>query len=359
MFGNRQKDYLRRILIRVGLSLYFTAVVLSALIVIAYGIYVLFVRPPEVGQPGTSSSSSTQMGAVSLPGASSVVAGNTDPDWPIVSGGTEQLERKDRFYTFLLVGTDDGNGNADTLMVASYDVPNQKVSLISIPRDTIVDRTWTEYPKINAGYGKGIEMVRKEVSRMLGIPIDFYVRVDIQAFVALVDEVGGVDFEVPVNMNYDDPVQNLSIHFKKGMQHLNGQAALEVVRFRHNNDMTGYSDVGRTQTQQKLLTAVAKKVLSWNSIPKVTSFANIFSTYVDTDLELSELVYFATKAVYVDLSSGVTTKTLEGRGNAQYRGYSWCYELDEKQTLADINTLLNPYTSEITADMAHIVKADA
>lgn len=357
MSGNRHRNYLRRILIRVGLSLYFTAVVLSALIVIAYGVYVLFVRPPEVGQPGTSSS--TQMGAVSLPGASSAVGENTDPDQPIVSGGTEQLERKDRFYTFLLVGTDDGNGNADTLMVASYDVPNQKVSLISIPRDTIVDRTWTEYPKINAGYSKGIDMVRKEMSRMLGIPIDFYIRVDIQAFVALVDEVGGVDFEVPVDMNYDDPVQNLSIHFKKGMQHLNGQAALEVVRFRHNNDMTGYSDVGRTQTQQKLLTAVAKKVLSWNSVSKVTSFANIFSSYVDTDLDLSELVYFATKAVYVDLSSGVTTKTLEGRGNAQYRGYSWCYELDEKKTLADINALLNPYAAEITADMAHIVKADA
>ena len=347
-----------RILIRVGLSIYMAAVVLSAVIVLAYGIYRLFVRPPEVAQPGAESSSQHGGESQSTPLPSASGSELPEGGKSEITDDPQQLQRKELFYTFLLVGTDDGNGNADTLMVASYDVANQKVGVVSIPRDTMVDRSWSSYPKINGGYKKGVEMVRQEVSQMLGIPIDFYVKVDVQAFVALVDEVDGVDFDVPVNMDYDDPWQDLSIHFKKGMQHLDGQAALEVVRFRHNNDMSGYSDVGRTQTQQKLLAAVGKKVISWNSVPKVKALANIFFTYVDTDLELSELIYFGTQVLQMDLSSGLSTKTLTGRGDARYRGYTWCYELNQEQTLADINQLLNPYTTQVTADMAHIAKAD-
>ena len=86
---------------------------------------------------------------------------------------------------------------------------------------------------------------------------------------ALVDAIGGVDFDVPINMDYDDPIQNLSIHFKKGVQHLSGADALRVVRFRHNNDGSGYGseDLGRMATQQKFLKAVAKKMLTARQYP--------------------------------------------------------------------------------------------
>ena len=132
-----------------------------------------------------------------------------------------------------------------------------------------------------------------------------------------------------------------------------------MVRFRHNNDMSGYSDVGRTQTQQALLTAVAKKVLSWNNVTKIGGFVDIFANYVDTDLDASDMAYFASQALYLDLSTGVSTKTLAGRGDATYKGYTWCHELDKEQTLADINAMLNPYTTPVTDEMAHIVKADS
>ncbi len=333
----RRRKHTAGFLVRLGLGLYRALVVVSAIIVAVYLGYRFLVPPPAVQTPDYPDSSET--GAF----------------------GQEQegLKRKDQMWTFLLMGTDDGNGNADTLMVAAYDVKEQKVGVVSIPRDTIVDRDWARYPKINGAYSRGIEQVRKEVSHLLGIPIDFYIKVDIKAFVALVDEVGGVDFNVPVDMNYDDPWQNLSIHYQKGVQHLNGQQALEVVRFRHNNDMSGYSDVGRTQTQQALLTAVAKKVLSWGNVPKVANFVDIFADYVDTDLSVSDMVYFATQAIYMDLETGVSTKTLEGRGDANYKGYSWCYELDREKTLADINAMLNPYTTPVTEDMAHIMKAES
>ena len=325
------------LLVRLGLGLYRAAVVISAIIVAVYIGYRVFVTPPSVQAPDYPDSSQ---------------AGAFEPE-------QEGLKRRDQVWTFLLMGTDDGNGNADTLMVASFDVKEQKVGVVSVPRDTIVDRDWTRYPKINGAYSKGVEQVRKEVSHLLGIPIDYYIKVDIKAFVALVDQVNGVDFNVPVDMDYDDPWQDLSIHYKKGMQHLTGQQALEVVRFRHNNDMSGYSDVGRTQTQQALLTAVAKKVLSWGNVPKIAGFVDIFADYVDTDLSVSDMVYFATQAIYVDLDNGVATKTLEGRGDANYKGYSWCYELDKEKTLADINAMLNPYTTPVTEEMAHIMKAES
>ena len=325
------------LLVRLGIGLYNVLVVLSAIIVASYLAYRFFVRPPAMQPPEIPDSSQTDV------------------------SGQEQdsLKRRDQVWTFLLMGTDDGNGNADTLMVATYDVKQQKVGVVSVPRDTIVDREWSRYPKINGAYSKGISKVKEEVSWLLGIPVDYYIKVDIKAFVALVDEVDGVDFDVPVDMNYDDPWQNLSIHYQKGMQHLNGQQALEVVRFRHNNDMSGYSDVGRTQTQQALLTAVAQKVLSWNNVTKIGGFVDIFATYVDTDLDASDMAYFASQALYLDLSTGVSTKTLAGRGDATYKGYTWCYELDKEQTLADINAMLNPYTTQVTDEMAHIVKADS
>lgn len=340
MSHRRLKKTFTSMLAGVGLGIYKAAVVLSAIIVLVYAGWRLTVRPPEVEPP--------------------VVDAFGD-----ISDQTGQervgLERRDLCYTFLLMGTDDGNGNADTLMVATYDVKEQKVGVVSIPRDTIVDRSWSRYPKINGAYGGGggVERVRQEVSHLLGIPIDFYVKVDIKAFVALVDEVGGVDFEVPVDMNYDDPWQNLSIHYKKGVQHLTGQQALEVVRFRHNNDMTGYSDTGRMQTQQKLLTAVAQKVLSWGSLTKIAPFLDIVERYVDTDLTTQEIMYFASQALYMDLDSGLITRTLQGRGDATYNGYTWCFELDKEQTMTDINELLNPYTTPVTDEMAHIMKGQS
>lgn len=323
---------------RLGLGLYRIAVVLSAIIVLSYAAYKIFVQPPAVPAPDIPDVSQSEESG---------------------QGQEDGLKRRDQVWTFLLMGTDDGNGNADTLMVAAYDVKEQKVGVVSVPRDTIVDRDWSRYPKINGAYSKGISRVKEEVSYLLGIPIDYYIKVDIKAFVALVDEVDGVDFNVPVDMDYDDPWQDLAIHYKKGMQHLTGQQALEVVRFRHNNDMSGYSDVGRTQTQQALLKAVAQKVLSWDSVPKIANFVDILADYVDTDLTVSDMVYFATQALYLDLNTGVSTKTLEGRGDATYKGYTWCYELDKEKTLADINAMLNPYTTPVTEEMAHIMKADS
>ena len=240
-------------------------------------------------------------------------------------------------------------------MVFSYDVPNQKVGVVSVPRDTIVDRGSGKNPKLVYGSG-GVEQRMKEISEILGVPVDHYIKVNLKGFIALVDYMGGVDFYVPCDMNYDDPYQNLSIHFKEGMKHLNGQQTMEVARFRKNNDGSGYTDVGRTQTQQALLVALAKKALAWNSLTKLNGFVDIFDQYVDTDLSVTEMLYFASQAIHVDPSSSVETCTLQGNGEAHYRGYSYCYALDPTTTLEAVNRLINPYTRDLTLEDMNLLQ---
>lgn len=323
-----------------GRFLYGTIVALSAVIVLGYGAFSMLVEKPA---PTPSVPSSPQATVTPSINTQQVT---TTPEMPIPPVGRQ---RREDVYMLLLAGTDYEGTRTDTMMVMRYDIPNQTVGVVSIPRDTLVERASGKNPKLVYGSG-GVEARRDEIMDLLGIPIDYYIQVDLNAFVALVDYVGGVDFYVPCDMNYDDPYQNLSIHFKEGLQHLDGQEAMEVARFRKNNDLSGYTDVGRTQTQQDLLVGLAKKVLSWSSLTKINGFVELFETYVETDLPLSNMLYFASQAVYLNPSTGVETATLQGDGEAHYHGYSYCYALDKASTLDTVNRLLNPYDQDLTLE---------
>ncbi len=329
---------------RAGRTLYRTAVFFSALIVTGFVAWKLLVTPPaQSAEPPTMATTPvTQTGEE---------AGN-DQSGGVTQPGGQLPERRAYTYTFLLAASDQSSGNADTIMVVTYDVPNGTVGVVSIPRDTLVKR---KMPKINAAYvGKdGATTLRDVVSDLVGFPIDYYITVDIKAFKALVNEVDGVDFYIPCDMDYDDPTQDLYIHYKEGMQHLDGAQALEIVRFRHNNDGSGYTDVGRSQTQQKMLVAIAKKVLSFSSIPKFNSFVDIFTQYVKTDLSASDIAYFASNALTVDLSTSLSTGTLPGDGTAKYKGVSWCYRLYPEECLDMLNQTVNPYTTGLSSDMVN------
>ena len=315
-------------------GMYGVIVFISAIIVGGYGAIRFFVKPPEIAAPDPGSSVVDPTPAVDPTGGGQ--AGG---------GGETGLTRREGVYTVLLAATDADGFHTDTMMVMTYDVKNQKVGVVSIPRDTLINRTKGN-PKLVYGSG-GVKQRVEDISDMLGIPIDRYIQVNIKGFIALVDYLEGVDFYVPCDMDYDDPYQNLFIHFKQGQQHLNGQQAMEVARFRKNNDGVGYTDVGRTQTQQKLLIALAKKVLAWNSLSKINGFVEIFNKYVTTNMELSEMMYFASQAVYLDTSAGVETATLQGNGDASWRGFTYCYELDPETTLDTVNRLLNPYEQDL------------
>ena len=344
----------------VAMGFYKGLVIVSALIVAVYIGFSLMVKAPEQKTlpPPEQKGAQTPV----TPGVPAADGDGQDPDGP------PGLNRRKGVYTVLLAATDKDGTRTDTMMVACYDTAEQTVGIVSVPRDTLIARE-NEHPHLVYGKG-GVEQRVKDISDMLGVPIDGYVKVNIKGFITLVDYLKGVDIEVPLDMNYDDPYQDLHIHFKKGMQHLTGQQAMEVARYRHDNEDSPnyranqwYSDVQRTQTQQKILVALAKKVLSWNSLTKVNGFVEIFNKNVSTDLTLDNMLYFAGQAMGLDPSSAVETATLEGNGFGQYRNkiktYKYCYELDPDKAVETVNRLINPYDRDLTLEDMNIAKADS
>ena len=177
--------------------------------------------------------------------------------------------------------------------------------------------------------------------------VDF--NTDLTGFEALVDAIDGVDFEVPINMNYDDPYQDLHIHFNAGMQHLTGEEAMKVVRFRHNNDGSGYGneDIGRMQTQQAFLKAVAQQTLTLSNLDKIDDFVKIFQQYVETDLTLGNLAWLGKEAISMG-AENISFSTLPGEWHSPY------IYLDPDATLEVVNQYLNPYVEDRTMEDLNI-----
>ncbi len=253
------------------------------------------------------------------------------------------LNRRDGVFTCLLIGSAD-MGGTDTMMLGVFDTKGKTASLVSLPRDTVV-RVRGRDRKLNSVQSEGgTELLMDTVYNMLAVPLDYYVEVDTYAFKAIVDEIGGVYFDVPVNMSYDDPYQNLHIHISQGYQLLYGDQALGVMRCRN---CYANADIGRTQTQRKFLIALAKQTVTLSNVTKVTDLIHILNTYVESDMELSEMVWFGTQAVGMDLDTALTTGVLEGEWVSPY------YELDDQKVLDLINSL-GIYEEEVPPDVLHI-----
>ena len=302
-----------------------------------FGLYKCFSRPPELSESTLSA------------GQEQLQAAETESDAQ-TSGETSLTNRKDSFYTILLSGLDDENGGSDTNLLMALDAAGGSINVVSLPRDTLLNVSWSVKKLNNAYHHGGITRTVEEVSNLLGIPVDYYVTVDLEAFVALVDAIDGVDFEIPLDMDYDDPYQDLHIHFDKGMRHLTGEEALQVVRWRQNNDGTGYAtaDIGRIGTQQAFLTAVAQQTLQLSNWDKIPAMAQIFQEYVDTELTVPNLVWIGEQALSIG-SENIPTPILPGDGADSHKGGPY-YTVDPEATLELINTYFNPYTYDLTLD---------
>jgi len=182
-----------------------------------------------------------------------------------------------------------------------------KVSVLSIPRDTYIDDVVTN--KINAVYStnggynkdknskdyeKAEKAMLEQVEEITGITPNYYITIDTNALVELVDAIGGVTVDVPINMKYDDSSQNLHINLKKGTQKLNGAQAEQFVRFRKNNNGTGYSngDIGRVATQQEFIKALIKEVLQPKNITKISDLIEIGLNNVKTNITLGDALQY-------------------------------------------------------------------
>lgn len=190
----------------------------------------------------------------------------------------------------LLLGIDDGDSEAaksepkrtDAIIVLSFDPDEHKISMISIPRDTMVRLPGHKgYDKVNAAYAYGgVAMAKQTVANLLRIPIHYYALVNWQGFIEVMNIIGGVDLYVDKDMHYEDPYADLVIDIKHGYQHLDGKRSGQYVRFRADE----LGDIGRVQRQQKFLKALGLQMFSVENITKIPSIISTIQKYVETDM---------------------------------------------------------------------------
>lgn len=330
---------------------------LAVLIGLGVGIYKTVVRPPQKTEPVVETqpeAEETKEPEIKLPTIKHVV---TKVDEDTGEEIEEELElpasHREGVYNILICGTDDDGYRTDTIIVAHLDEETHDVALMSVPRDTVVLTGNGGIMKINSVYAgggaDGMARLSKRLGAMLGFELDGYVLVNLEAFRETVDLVDGVEFDVPQDMYYQDPTQNLHIDLKAGKQLLDGEKAMELVRFRK-----GYAsqDIQRTKVQQEFLRALAKKVLSVSSLTKLKEFADVFSTYVTTDLTVGNMLYFA-KALMQCNFDAMKTYTLEGEG-AMINGGSY-YPLYAGKLVQVVNESFNPYDAPVTLDTVNVI----
>jgi LCP family protein required for cell wall assembly len=245
----------------------------------------------------------------------------------------------------LLLGV---NGHlTDTIMLGSYDMENQRVDIISVPRDTYYDRPEAKSAaqrKINAVYGRaGAAGTAAAVQDVLGgIPVHYYAVVKFEGVAKVVDSIGGVTVNIPIDMNYDDVYARpaLHIHFKKGEQTLNGEDAVKFLRFRKNNERDGGGgypgqDIGRTATQREFMKAAFKKALGFN-LPKVV---RTIMENVESDITIGVAGKIALKATGLD-AENIRGHYLEGK-SATVNGASYWF-VDKAAAEALVDGIYNP-----------------
>ena len=273
-------------------------------------------------------------------------------------GQTEETRKNMTEIQFLILG--ESLNLTDTIMIGKYDPNSQKAALVSIQRDTFIGdnpKKATAYDKINAVYqGKYPEKTLKEVNELTGLNLQYYIVIDTKGLRELVDAIGGVEFYVPMDMEYDDTSQDLHINLKEGLQKLNGDQAEQVLRFRHNNDGSTYpasygtQDTGRMRTQRDFISALLKQTLKPSNILKIGEFLDIASNNIKTNIPISTLKDYIPYAVEFS-TDNLKTDTLPGEAKELNGVWLYLTEDDEAQEIIAQYFFDCPTEEEITNEM--------
>ncbi|MGI6776831.1 MAG: LCP family protein [Acetivibrionales bacterium] len=243
-------------------------------------------------------------------------------------------------YNILMMVGDKEEANTDTMMVVNFNTKTGTLNVLSIPRDTKVGISGLKIPKINSLYARknGKELVINAVSSILGTKVDYYVYLNIKTFRQVIDALGGVDYYVPVDMHYDDPIQDLHIHLNKGQQLLDGNKAEQFLRFRHPNgnqytqEMMKYydgSDIKRIEAQQNFIKELVRQKANILYLPKINEIIDLVFSNLETDITLNEALKMA-KNVYSFKIEDINTFTLPGESRKEADGL-WYFIYDEYQ----------------------------
>ena len=274
----------------------------------------------------------------------------------LVGHNEETLKDLDKLQVLVMgVSTDNGGKLTDTIIVGTYDPKTQKASLLSVPRDSFVGKseaTASAYDKINALYQKNPEKTLEAVNNLTGLDIKYYVVVDNQALIKLVDVIGGVEFDVPYvpgGMVYDDPSQDLHINLQSGLQKIDGEKAEQLLRYRHGNPdkngrMTTYpeeyggNDIGRMKTQRNFIMATIKQTIQAKNIFKIKDIIDIAYEYIETNLPISVIKDYVPYAVNINADE-IESASLPGTSKQIGPQSLWFYLVDKKQTAELIKEL--------------------
>lgn len=230
---------------------------------------------------------------------------------------------KDGPVNFLLVGVDqtyddkgkvmEAPGRADTIMLVSMNPRQRKSFVVSIPRDTRVKIPGHGTGKVNTAYAYGgLELTVDTVEALIGMPVHRYAAVDFRSFVGVIDAIGGIEVDVDRDMRYVDKAGGLKVDIKKGRQMLDGEKALQYVRFRA--DVLG--DITRVGRQQNLVTLLIDEVANYRNIRNAPKLAKVMTEYIQTDLSQRDM---ASAGWFLVRTGGdVITQTIPGDFSKQY-----------------------------------------
>ncbi len=275
----------------------------------------------------------------------------------LVGHNEETLKNLEPIQVLLMgVSTDNGGRLTDTIIIGTYNPKKQSASLLSIPRDTFVGKnpqTGTGSDKINALYQKSPEKTLEKVNELTGLDIKYYMVIDNQALIKLVDVIGGVEFEVPYvpgGMVYDDPSQDLHINLKSGLQVLDGDKAEQLLRYRHGNldkktgkyigtypEEYGGNDYGRMRTQREFMIETVKQTIQAKNILKIKDIIDIAYEYVETNLSISVIKDYVPYAINIDISA-IRSEVLPGGsyGPSTTPSYPLWFFVADKGKTADL-----------------------
>lgn len=281
-----------------------------------------------------------------------------------------EINRRENVYNFLLLGRDRQAMLTDVIMLINLDVSAGRVTVMQVPRDTFVtgdgiigttsgkaNELLSDYYYSNMRNGmsendsdvSALQSVKELIQKGLAVKIDFALLLDLEGFRNIVDAIGGVEIDVPYDMYYTDPEQNLFINIRKGYQTLGGADAEGFVRFRSNYIQ---GDLGRVNAQKLFLSSFLSKLkssVSLTNLDAVKALASVMTDNVTSDLTLSDTVYFARQVLSLDLSS-VTMVTLPGYTASYY------YVMNKPAALERINASFNLYREDKTEGMMDIGK---
>jgi len=243
----------------------------------------------------------------------------------------DSYRKKNSCVNLLLMGLDEEETRADVIILLNYSHEKGIINVLSIARDTRV-KVDGKAMKINALISKGGEKaVIDMVENMVGLNIDYYMTLNFKAFRKIVDTLGGVKIDVPFDMDYDDPYQNLHIHLKKGERVLNGREAEGFVRYRKGNEGQGYEngDIGRIEMQHKFISEFIKQKFKMKYLLKADDIFYILKENMKTNVEIGDLRYFIRD---LDNLKVPEIKCYTLPGDSKYIDNQWHYIYDRKET---------------------------